>query len=321
MLMNKEKMIKCLSESETQQVLEFIIRAQRWNDVKECLKGGYPATPYVLQLIVERGWAAQLSSFLKTEDFTVREKDLKSLIQWMMAFFEEEYFIKMCLDNKRFEKYLTFVNPKSLSVHMDAKKLVALNRWDFLVEKREWEVIIDNNREDLLPFGKSNLWLPVIIAKGKTEALFKRDLPYYVLEGLIKSAPDIKTALSCFVNGAHWEELYLVRSEFAPSIDILKILSENKQWKILYENQEFKELMAAGRYDELIAGKHWFTLCCKGKYEYVDWENYFQQSLSSPADRKSMLDFAVKAGKSDFLRKKGYYFLALKTKLNKKAGD
>ncbi len=298
--MNKEKMLASLSVKEHEMIMVEIIKTNSWENVKRYIDEGYAVTPLLLQMMVEKGWKEQVENMVRHGCF-YHEQDPQSLTKWFQGFFGEDEFLKLCLQ-KKWKHFLADqeVDPEILAKH---------GIWDLLVKRKEWQILIDHDQLSKLPSAARGEWIPLILKSGKGEFLIKDG--WYMFA---RDFPQLKKeTLAVFVNGQHWEELYQHRS-FYGTDEVLNILFNNEQYELLIRREEYGILIQKGQAGLLVKNKCWSVLASYGYSSLIDWNDYYETSTDHW--RKKVLEQAVEFGAADFLKSKGYRFLAFKARLH-----
>ena len=274
-----------------------VIYTECRSDVFDRLNEGYPVTPMVLQMRFERGWERQIDDLIRNGTFWHPIDWNKELTIWFQGFFGDDEFTNLCL-YKGWTSFLTHMN-------VEAKLLAEYEQWDLLIERGEWQTLIDHDQLDKLPREKWREWIPLVLKSGKSEFLFQNR--WYKFLDEFPSLKDL--AFAAFVNGGHWKELFEHRKIFSND-DVRNELLKHEQYDLLLQMQEYRLLATNGQVGFLVKNKCWGILIRYGYRSLVDWEDYYDSS--NKYQRKNVLAQAVEAGAVDFLKAKGHRFLAFK---------
>lgn len=295
--MNKQKMLQSLGFDGYNHLMAKVIYTECRSDVFDRLNEGYPVTPLVLQMMFERGWGREIEKLIRNGSFWHHEDWNKALTIWFQGFFGDEEFINLCL-HKGWTAFLTHMN-------VDAEHLAEHEQWDLLVERGEWQTLINHNQQKKLPRDKWKEWIPLVLQSEKREFLFQNG--WYTF---LDEFPKLKDqAFAAFVEGKHWKELIECREVYS-GYGVREELLKDGQYELLLEMKEHRFLATHGQVGFLVKKKCWGALVRYGYATLVDWNEYYDSADGK--HRKTVLKQAVEAGAVNFLKSKGYRFLAFK---------
>lgn len=288
-------------------VIQLIASGKIGNLLKVVADQFYVVSPVMIETLIQFGYKNQLNKLLKFENI-IYNKDIYYTLCEHWGKQKAEIFL---LENG----YDTIVEEL-----ISEECLVACQRWDILLKRSKFEILLANNQYELVfncPLGQARLamlaysqlsdeWLEKCCADEKNIAS-----EIHAVEMFIK-APRFATIITYLVNTKRWDVVYKVLEDtkFKKEKDtVFKLYSRS-----FYDAGYKKVPYEAGQIQIYINNRDWSMLVWAGEYDAVDWDAYYQAVLAAKKSgnkddvrmsRSAFVHYAHEAKRKDILRKYG----------------
>ena len=285
-----EKRLDFLTPEQSNQVLFSLVKEGKIKTFLGVLAKGYGLTPFILNALIDFGYANVIPKALKT---AVR------LSNECYNFLCEYWGKKKTNDFLISYNYVNYIKE-----NFSDKTLVEYQLWDILAQKEKFCILAQNGQFDILAKYKQYL---ILVKYGQ--------LDYACHKGLYQFLAFTKAGMERLIQLKKWKEVFGGTSftsfnGFSVS-DILEILYDNGMQKLLFAMCCDDFLLDYKKYTKpYIENKKWGTLAFFGFYDEIDWEDYLGQVIESK--KEDVYKEAVEAKNWAFLAKHQQHKLLFK---------
>ena len=291
-MVDYEKRLDFLTPEQHTLVLFCKIKDSQIKTFLRMIAKGYGLTPFILNALIDFGYANVIPKALKT---SVRLSD--ECYNFLCVYWgkkkTEDFFVV--------QKYYNYIKK-----NFPVESLVGYQLWDILAQRKEFKVLVKNGQFDIL-------------AKYEQYQLLVNcgQLDYVCRKGLYKFLILTKFGMEKLCQLKKWKEFFEGIS-LAPyngfgSHKILEILWDNGQQELLFAKCFDNFLLDEKKYTKpYVKNKKWGTLAAYGFYDEIDWEDYLGQVIKSK--KREVYQQAVAAKNWEFLAKHRQHKLLFKAK-------
>ena len=289
---NYEKRLDFLTPEQHDQLLFCRIKDGQIKTFLSMVAKGYGLTPFILNALIDFGYANVIPKALKTAVRLSNECYNVLCVYWGKQK-TNDFFVA--------QKYHNYIKE-----NFPVETLVEYKLWDILAQREEFGILVEHQQFDILAEHKQ---YQLLVNYGQ--------LGYVCHKGLYKFLIYTKAGMERLIQLKKWKEFFegivLAPHNGFEKHKIREILWDNGQQELLFAKKYDNFLLDEKKYTKpYVANKKWGTLAFFGFYDVIDWEDYLGQVIESK--REDVYKEALKAKNWAFLAKHQQHKLLFKAK-------